>query len=160
MRELSADNINENKMKIDEKENKVTITVDPKTYSLDAVYGASYVFIDRAYIFLEEKGNKTAVNIKGKEKMTPKKLEAMGGEFMNELLNSGLRHLISKNNKKLREYIAGIVLFSASKTNAASASAGPEIKEEEGAWMDDPLGIAVPWEEKFMGDKDKDDKKC
>lgn len=147
-------------MKIDQKENKVTIPVDPKVYGLDAVYGASYVFTDRAYIFLEDKNDKTVVNIKGKEKMTPKKLEAMGGEFMNELLNSGLRHQISKNNKKLREYIAGIVLFSASKTNSASSSAGPEIKEEKEGWMDDPLGIAIPWEEKFMGDKDDKGEKC
>lgn len=147
-------------MKIDQKENKVTISVDPKVYSLDAVYGASYVFIDRAYIFLEDKNNKTVVNIKGKKKMTSKKLEVMGCEFMNELLNSGLRNQISENNKKLREYIAGIVLFSASKTNAASSSAGPEIREEKEAWMDDPLGIAVPWEEKFMGDKDDKSGKC
>ncbi len=146
-------------MKINQKENKVTIPIDTKVYPLDVIYGASYVFIDRAYIFLEESGKKVLVNIKGKKKMVPKKLEDLGGEFLNELLNFGLRHQISKNNKKLREYIAGVVLFSASKANPSSASAGGEIKGEDDEWMDDPLGIAVPWEEKFKGFESKDDKK-
>ncbi len=147
-------------MKINEKENKITIPVDSKVYNLDAVYGASYVFVDRAYIFLEEKKNKILVNIKGKKKLTPKKLEEMGGEFLNELLNAGLRNQISKNNKKLREYIAGMVLFSASKSGSSSSSAGSEIQEEKEGWLDDPLGIAVPWEEKFTEDKGDTEKKC
>ncbi len=148
-------------MKINEKENKVIIPVDHKVYPLEAIYGASYVFIDKSYIFLEDGGKKIRVNLKGKKKMSAKKLENLGGEFLNELLNSSLRYQISKNNKKLREYIAGVVLFSASKGDAMLTSAETDMKEESDAWMDDPLGIAVPWEEKFSKDEKNDSKeKC
>ncbi len=95
-------------------ENKITFQVDLNLYSLEAIYGSAYLFLDEAYIYLKEGSkSKVKVNIKGKRKLTDKKLENLKDEFLNELLNSSLREKISKNNKKLREYIVGRALASA-----------------------------------------------
>ncbi len=139
------------KIKIDKKENKIVVSINPKLYSLEAIYGAAYVFLDRAYVFLDgDPKSEVFVSIKGKKKVTEENLKEMGGEFFNELLNCGLRYSISKNNKKLREYILGACLFGASgrKTTSLSHSEGLE-EEREGDWGEDPLNIAIPWEEKY-----------
>jgi len=41
------------KVKIDKTKNQIIVTVDSKLYPLEAVYGASYVFLDRAYLRLD-----------------------------------------------------------------------------------------------------------
>ena len=119
--------------------NQIIIKVNPKIYPLEAIYGAAYVFLDRAYLFLDGNPEKEViVTLKGKEKMTEQKLKNLAGEFYNELLNCALRQKISQNNQKIREYIVSQALLSAIE----------EEKEEE-EWQKDPLGIAVPWEEKY-----------
>ncbi|RLE07257.1 His-Xaa-Ser system protein HxsD [Candidatus Aerophobetes bacterium] len=118
--------------------NQIIIKVNPKIYPLEAIYGAAYVFLDRAYLFLDGNPEKEViVALKGKEKMTERKLKNLAGEFYNELLNCALRQKISQNNQKIREYIVSQALLSAIE------------EEEEEEWQKDPLGIAVPWEEKY-----------
>jgi len=128
------------------KKDLIKITVDSNLYPLEAIYGASYAFLDKAYIRLsgDPKG-KIIVQIKGKGGDNPKKLENLADDFTNELINYGLRSQISKNNKKIREYIVGTALLSA--LGEMSESEG-EAKED---WQKDALGIAVPWEDKYGG---------
>jgi len=131
--------------KVTQKENKITILIDPTIYSLEAIYSAAYIFIDKAYLFLE-KGpkNQVAVSIKGKEKLTLKELKDLSGEFHNELLNCALRDKISKNNQKIREYVVARALMS-----AAEEENKPLMKTKKEVWQKDTLGIAIPWEEKY-----------
>ncbi len=143
-------------MKINTKDNKIVIPIKLNIYPLEAIYGASYLFLDRTYIYLEEGGDSTViVNIKGKEAINKKKLEKIGYEFLNELLNAGLRHQISSSNKKIREYIAGTALFYSSKVSKQGDLILESEKESitKNDWLDDPMGIAVPWEEKFAEKK-------
>ena len=120
----------------------IKIELDTKVYPLEAIYGASYVFIDRAYVFLDsKKANKVEVFLKSKEKVSKKQLEDLSGEFLNELLNYTLRINLSKTNKKIREYIVEQALFAAANTE-------DDLQESLG-YDDDPLGIAIPWEEKY-----------
>jgi len=132
------------KVKIDKIKNQIIVTVDSKLYPLEAVYGASYVFLDKAYLRLDGNPKKEVlVILKGKKELTEKQLEKLRDEFLNELLNYGLRYKISESNKKIREYVVGKALFSAMP---------PEIEETEEKdedWQKDDLGIAVPWEEKY-----------
>lgn len=153
------------------KENKIIISVDPKLYSLEAVYGAAYAFLDKAYIYLEEGSkSKIQVSLKGKEKLTKKSLETLKGEFLNELLNFSLRDKISKSNRKIREYIIGRALASAlpnsgklmekkeetlrrkplDKADAWDKETLTEEFEKALSREKDPEGIAVPWEEKHL----------
>ena len=58
-------------------------------------------------------------------------------------MNYTVRINLTKSNRKLREFIVSQALF--------SAVSGQEITEDESEFKyeDDPLGIAVPWEEKY-----------
>ncbi len=140
------------KVKINEKENQIIVSISPKLYPLEVIHGAAYVFLDRAYIYLDgDPKSEILISIKGKKKVTKTNLIKMGDEFLNELLNYSLRHSISKSNKKIREYILGACLFGASGKEAISSEIFEE-KEEKGKeedWGKDPLNIAIPWEEKY-----------
>lgn len=142
---------------INSKKSEITFTLSKKVYSLDAVLGASYLFIDRAYVFLDEDGEGGFfVHFKGKKKLTKKELESLVGEFHNELLSQALRVKLSKKNQKIREYIVQQALYpgaSAPQDEPPETDLDRELDEilkeaGSGDYGDDPLGIAVPWEEK------------
>ncbi len=125
--------------------NQIKIEINPEIYPLEAVYGAAYVFLDKAYLRLDgDPKKKIIVNIKSKNNLNKKELENLANDFLNELLNYGLRYKISKNNRKIREYIVGTALLSAS---AVFVEDQKEEKKED--WQKDTLEIAVPWEEKY-----------
>lgn len=122
----------------------IKIVVDAKIYPLEAIYGAAYVFLDKAYIRLDgDPKKKIIVLIKEKKGSGGRTAEGLRDDFLNELLNYGLRCQISKNNRKIREYIVGTALLSATWAEEKTE------KETEKDWQSDPLGIAVPWEEKY-----------
>jgi len=121
------------------------ITINTKVYPLEAILNTCYVFIDRAYIFLS--GNpgkgKVEISIKGKNKISSKQKEPLVSEFKNELLHCALRQQVSRNNKKIREYIIGRALFSMLPVAELTAGGGQE------GYQKDSLGIASTWEEKY-----------
>jgi len=130
------------------KNKTIKFLLNLKNYPLEAVYGAAYVFLDKAYLFLDSRSTeKIEVSLKGKKKLTKKQLEDLKGEFLNELLNYTLRVNLAKSNRKLREYIVSQALISA-------VGEGEPAGENELGYQEDPLGIAVPWEEKY-GKKQK-----
>jgi len=125
--------------------NKISISLDPAIYPLEAIYGAAYVFIGRAYLFLERNADKDiVVNIKGKQNLTEDQMQALKGEFLNELLNCALRNTISKRNQKIREEIVTTALTT-SFCNPRKKEPAPDKK----IWKEDTLGIALPWEKKY-----------
>lgn len=151
----------------------VELVLNPKIYPLEAIYAASYAFIDKLYIFLDGDPNS-----KIKIKLTPKTANSslnqnsnsLKEEFLNELVNHTLRYQISKENKNLREFILGTALLgSLGKLNPSKDfftdkdSINEELDKvqdrdetfsnESETAFDDPLGIAVPWEEKFKPHK-------
>jgi len=141
-------------MLIEDSENQVLITANPKLYPLEAVYLASSIFLNRAFIFLDEnKEGEIVICLKAREKMDKKQLSNLGGEFHNELLNSALRNEISKNNQKLREYIVGRALIGALvEEDELSEEECEECKAEKEndvieEWDGDSMGIALSWEE-------------
>ena len=93
--------------------------------------------------FLKNKPfGRVEISFKGKKKLTNKFLNKLKGEFLNELLNYTVRINLSKHNHKIREYIIGRALLSAVGTQE-------DLQENELKYQNDPLGIAVPWEEKY-----------
>lgn len=136
------------------KNNTIKFTFNLKEYPLEAVYGTAYVFIDWAYLFLNsEKKDQIEVFLKGKKKLSSKQLDDLKGEFLNELLNYTVRIKLAKNNKKIREYIISQALLSAIGVEELAG------KEEEINYQDDPLGIAIPWEEKYSAKTKKSAKR-
>lgn len=127
------------------------IKLNSNIYPVEAILNACYVFIDRVYISLDtdSKTENIKVSFKGKNRPSEKKLQTLKGEFMNELLHSALRYKVSKNNKKIREYIVGRALYSALPTHDFDLSTPSEKLD----YQEDPLGISIPWEEKYSKKK-------
>jgi His-Xaa-Ser system protein HxsD len=127
------------------KKEEIKIRLNTKIYPLEAIYGACYVFIDRAYVFLASpKAGIVDIYFKPKNVKTGGQREKLAGEFNNELLNYAHRMSIAGANRKTREYIVERALYAAIEGDNRSAG-----KDE----LDDPLGIAIPWEEKYGNKK-------
>ena len=127
----------------------IVIRLNTKTYPLEAIYSTASVFLDRAYIYLDgDPAKEITVSLKGKEKLNKKQLNSLAGEFSNELLNYLLRAEIAKRNQKIRDFIVGTALVSALPTGLLTQSSDTgNLKTAD--WEEDPLKIAVPWEEKY-----------
>lgn len=135
---------------LDPKTATLTLSLDVGLYPRDVLYAAAYVFIDRAYVRLDRDGSRYLVHLRGKQALDETTLRAMAGEFGNELLAQALRHRVVRANQRLIEDIAGL---------AIAGAAGPPPRDETAAlvdleepaddgFLDDPLGIATPWETK------------
>ena len=125
----------------------MNMKLNTKVYPLEIILNTCYSFIDRIYFFLDadSKGNNIKISFKEKKKLSQAQLKSLRGEFMNELLYNALRSQTATNNKKIREYIIGRALYA---TPILSPNLGLE-PEEALDYKNDPLGIAVPWEEKY-----------
>ena len=143
----SISNIN-----VDKEENFCLVSINPKLYPLETVYSAAYVFLDKAYVLLDgDPKINILVKLKPKEKQD---LERLGREFLNELINYADYQRRAEETKKIREMLLERALI----TNDLSAiSQGNEDDEfkgimeelEDDDYLDDPEGIAIPWEEKY-----------
>lgn len=141
---------------MNKKEEGEILKINPKIYNLRVVYSCAYVFLDKAYVFLDGDPKKEIiVRISSKNGKNQKQIV---GEFKNELLNAALRNEISKENIKLREAIVSSALFSSSEERKSDSKGGhtavnkakPKTKDNcKDNKIEDPLGIAIPWEEKY-----------
>ena len=132
----------------------VTVPVDTALYPLDVIYGAAYVLMDRAFVLLTPAdAGSVDVKLSGRDPLDDEGLRELGGEFANELTNQALRSTLDESGRKIREYIVA-------KAHFFHDQGGYDVKGLLDATMleafdDDPLDIAVPWEEKY-GDPGKD----
>jgi His-Xaa-Ser system protein HxsD len=126
----------------------VTVPVDRGLYPLEVIHGAAYVLMDRAFVLLEPgEGDTVQVRLCGRDPLDDDGLRRLGGEFANELTNQALRATLDESGRKIREYIIA-------KSHFFHDQGGQDIQSLLDATMleafdDDPLDIAVPWEEKY-----------
>lgn len=140
--------------KVDRKANSVEVLLDEAVFPRPVGLAAAYRFIDRCYVLVETRPRqRLSVRLKSKEPLAPTALTALAGEFRNELLHQLVRHQVAERTDSLRAAIVGRALLSADAEPAAEAAA-PAAASDPLDFQDDPLGIAVPWEEKY-GDKRK-----
>jgi len=127
--------------------NSVILSINPKLYPLETIYSASYVFLDRAYVFLDGDPKKEILIIlKPKEKIN---LEELGGEFFNELINYADYNARSKETKKIREIILQKALITNDPISQDSDEFDDLIKEleDDDEFSDDADKIIAPWED-------------
>jgi His-Xaa-Ser system protein HxsD len=134
-------------------EGAVELSFATALYPIDAIYGAAYIFIDRCYVLLDEPApGGVRVTLAWKKGEPPEDaLRALAGEFANELLSCAWRAQIAKENRGIIEAV----------TNKALAGAmGPPTLDDLSRFdfsdeaLDDPLGIAMSWEDKYGKKKD------
>jgi His-Xaa-Ser system protein HxsD len=110
----------------DNDEKYIKISLNPNAYSLQTIYAASYVFLDKAYILLDQdkrKNNEVYLFSKNGED-----LERVAKEFVNELINYGHYFSRVENNASTIKTIMQRVLFSVNPKFAEDAEE-QEIQE-------------------------------
>ena len=133
----------------------VSFDVDETVYSLEAIYGGAYLFVDRCFVFLSRPSPQVVnVRLTSRGPATPTELDALAGEFVNELLSQATRLRLSQATARIREYYTAAALRAAASAPSVDDLLAELDSEELG---DDPLEIQVPWEEKH-GDKGTDPK--
>lgn len=126
----------------------VSILVEEALYPLEALYGATYVFIDRCYAFMDRpSAGQVRVTLSSKSKSPDEQeLKALIGEFANELLSCAWRHAIIQENKTAIESVTMQAIAGAMGPPSLDDLASFDFTEEP---FEDPLGIAMSWEEKY-----------
>ena len=125
----------------------VQLLVQEELYPLPAIYGAAYVFIDRCYVFLDRPGpTEVRVSLSPKTgQADPPALRVLVGEFANELLSCAFRHQLTQDNR---------VLIETATLQALAGAVGQPSLDDLAKFdfsdpgFEDPLGIAMSWEEK------------
>lgn len=124
-------------------EREISFELDEQVYALDAVYGTAYLFIDRCYVFLSRPADqRVSVRLRTKGTASEAELEALAGEFANELLNQVLRTRLGDSTARIREYYMARAFFS-TETDSTINQLLAELDAEE--LEEDALEIAVPW---------------
>lgn len=126
------------KMSIDRAERTVSFSVSKKLYSDDAVRIAAHVFSNRAEIYHEASKTAHVLTLEAKRRdLDEKALSALGGEFVNELLNQEYRFVVARFNRKVADVIAAQTLLSArgGENPAAPAPDSAELKAETARLM-------------------------
>jgi len=128
------------------------LELDTSLCPLDAIYSAAYAHLDRAFVFLENDGEKVRATVRSKVSNTTDREAA--GQLGNEILATALRLLLTTESRRSVEAIV---------TRAVAGAAGPPGLDEllemdigDATAFEDPLGIAMSWEEKYV--KTKKDK--
>lgn len=133
----------------------VALRVDPATYPLDALYGAAYVFIDRCYVLLDKPDARWRVTLSWKKgEPTQEQLHALVGEFANELLSCAWRAKIAEESRAIIESVTAQALGGAMGPPSLDDLEKFDFSEET---FEDPLGIAMSWEEKHQKKARADD---
>ena len=137
-----------------------TIIVDKKLYSLRAIFGTAYIFLENFYIFLD-KVDEEKISIQIKAKNSEQDESKIVDDFKNELINTSLRLKISEENKKIREMIVSSALYGRNTALVESSKQFNESKEQQEMHhtncrkepgdslrpINDPEGISKTWEE-------------
>jgi len=127
----------------------VSLAIADSVYPIAAVHGTAVLYVDKAYVRIERAApGRTRITVRPKDgEQSAADLETLGGEVLNELLHQALRVEVGARTDKLRELVIGKGAMSAESTAAVPAlDAGV-------AFSDDPLGIARPWEETYLGEQ-------
>jgi His-Xaa-Ser system protein HxsD len=137
----------ESAVQFDSTDANVVLFFDESIYPRDVVFGAAYVLMDRCFVHIDRDQDKLLVRLRPKPGIS---LEAssLAGDFENEAIAQLWRREILKDNGRLLEDMTTRVL-----SGAAGAPSLDDLLDTDlsslGEAFDDPLGIAVSWEEKY-----------
>jgi His-Xaa-Ser system protein HxsD len=130
----------------------LVLSLDTGLYPRDVLYAAAYVFLDRAYVLLDRQASRYIVRMRAKQALDEATLRAMAGEFENELLAQALRQRVVKANQRIIESITSLAIGGATIGSRPANDVADDLIDMENpgedGFLDDPQGIATPWEAK------------
>ena len=138
---------------LDPATSSLTLSLDVGLYPRDILYAAAYVFLDRVE-------SRFVVHLRGKRPLDEATLQAMAGEFENELLAQALRHQVVDANRRIIEDVVAIAIAGAAGdvegTAGTALEGAPRMDPSDPAgpedgFVADPNGIARPWEPEKQG---------
>jgi hypothetical protein len=128
-----------------EVEDGVARVKTPAGFGLPAALRAAYYRIGRFHVAVDVEGGTPVITMRPKAPLAEAELVDAAERLARELPDAELRTALLDGNSADREYLFARALFGAEAAEQermlaelAAAGAG-----------DDPLGIAVPWEEKY-----------
>jgi His-Xaa-Ser system protein HxsD len=128
----------------------VSLRVEEALYPLSAIYAAAYIFLDRCFVLLDQPdkpGKEVRVTLAWKKgEPDPEALRSLVGEFTNELLSCAWRAKIAEENRALIEGATAQALGGAMGAPSLDDLEKFDFHDEP---FEDPLGIAMSWEEKY-----------
>ena len=142
---------------LDASASTMTLSLDTGLYPRDVLYAAAYVFLDRAYVLLDRVDSRFVVHLRGKRPLDEATLQAMAGEFENELLAQALRHQVVDANQRIIEDVVAVAIAGAATGVEGSGATGLEgatliaLEDPEDGFLADPQAIARPWEPNKQG---------
>lgn len=132
-----------------ESDNRIAFTVEKSIFPKIVLLRACYTFIDDYYIYLDETPKKKwIISVKGKTGATPQQKNTFEGEFRNALITEALREELADKTKNVKELIVARALYGADSNAEVDDEFMDFTEEEMDDYLEDPLGIAIPWEEK------------
>ncbi len=139
---------------VDLQKGAIALTVDSGIYPLSALYAAGYIFIDRCYVLLDKPDAthfRVTLSVK-KGEPSEAVLSSFVGEFCNELLSCAWRAKIAEESRAIIESATAQALQGAMGPPSLDDLEKFDFSEEA---FEDPLGIAMSWEEKYGKNKKK-----
>lgn len=112
---------------------EASISLAVKPHGLEAVLGAAYLMMDKAYVSLGGDKTKTVeVVLRAKDPKSVKP-RALADEFLSDLESQKVRWAVAKNNQPVREYIAEQAVLIANGTikPEPAPAAAPEPASEQ-----------------------------
>lgn len=118
----------------DVKERSVSFDIPKKIYSMDALRISAQILAPKVDVFLDETKTAYEVTLKAKRRDAGgPQLEALAGEFGNELLNQEYRFIVGRFNSKISSLIVTQTLMAArggeAPVAAPAGESSPEFKK-------------------------------
>jgi His-Xaa-Ser system protein HxsD len=142
---------------VEEEGSAVTLRVESHLYPISALYGAAYIFIDRCFVMLGRPDpTHYSVTLAWKKGAPPEgALRDLAGEFLNELLSCAWRAKINEESRSIIEAVTAQAFAGAMGPPSLDDLEKFDFSEDA---FEDPLGIAMSWEDKYGKKKAAADK--
>jgi His-Xaa-Ser system protein HxsD len=130
----------------------IGLRVRAASYPLPAIYGAAYVFLDRCWVLLDKPDAATVrVTLTSKDAAAAG-LDALASEFAEELVSAAWRVGVEHDTRSLIEAAVARAHAGGDAPPSLEELAGYEFSKDA---LEDPLGIAMSWEEKHKAKKEE-----
>jgi His-Xaa-Ser system protein HxsD len=123
---------------------RVELDLDAAVFPRDAVYGAAFAFIDRCYVRLDRPAaGRLGIVLRPKSGAIDG--EALAAEVQAELHAQAFRVRLAEDGSELTAAIVNGAFGAPAASGGASID---DLASDDAIGLDDPLGIALQWEEK------------